>query len=196
MPPRSFDKAYYDRFYRDPKTRTTSRAEMASLGRFVASYLEHMGQPVESVLDMGCGVGNWKPLIARHYPEASYTGVEISRYVCREYGWEHGSVVDHDAGATFDLVICHGVLQYLKAADAQRAITNLSRHCDGALFLEVLTAEDWEDNCDRSVTDGDVFLRPVDWYRERLAKRFTSCGGGLFLSPRSPAVLYELEKME
>ena len=196
MRPRTFDKAYYDRFYRNPRTRTTSRPEMASLGRFVASYLKHMGQPVENALDMGCGVGNWRPIVEKHFPRASYTGVEISRYVCREYGWTHGSVVDYDAGETFDLVICHGVLQYLNATDARRAIDNLRRHCGGALFLEVLTSEDWRDNCDRSVTDGDVFLRSVEWYRDLLAPRFTSCGGGIFLSPDSPAVLYELEKME
>ena len=193
---RSFDKAYYDRFYRDAKTRTTSRDEMAVLGKFVASFLEHMAQPVENVIDMGCGVGNWRPIIRRHFPAASYTGVEISRYTCREYGWKHGSVVDHDAGAAFDLVICHGVLQYLKAGDARRAVTNLNRLCSGALFLEVLTAEDWQHNCDRSVTDGDVYLRPASWYRSALSRYFTNCGGGVFTSPDSPAVPYELEKME
>ena len=64
------------------------------------------------------------------------------------------------------------------------------------MFLEALTAEDWENNCDRSVTDGDVYLRPAAWYREQVTAHFTNCGGGVFLSPDSPAVLYELEKLE
>ena len=192
----TFDKAYYDRFYRDPRTRVTTKTAMQALGRFIASYLEHLGQPVDSILDLGCGVGAWRDVAARHFKGARYTGVEVSRYLCAEYGWEHGSVVDYASGTSYDLVICHGVLQYLNAREARRAVTNLSRLCGGAMFLEALTAEDWEHNCDRSVTDGDVYLRPVAWYRRELGKYFTNCGGGVFTSPDSPVLPYELEKME
>jgi SAM-dependent methyltransferase len=191
-----FDKAYYDRFYRDARTKVATRTERMALGRFVASYLAHVGQPVASVLDLGCGVGAWRGVARAVFEGARYTGVEVSRYLCREYGWEHGSVIEYRAASTYDLVICHGVLQYLSAREARRAVTNLHRLCGGALFLEALTAEDWERNCDRSVTDGDVYLRPAAWYRRELARYFTNCGGGVFLSPRSPAVLYELEKLE
>jgi hypothetical protein len=104
--------------------------------------------------------------------------------------------VDYAASEPADLVVCHGVLQYLDARSARRAIANLARLTGGALFLEALTAEDWEHNCDRSLTDGDVFLRPAAWYRRELARRFTNCGGGVFLAASSPAVLYELEKAE
>jgi len=196
LPRRTFDKAYYERFYRDPRTRVADKAEMRTLGRFVASYLRHLGQPVETILDLGCGVGAWRDVARQCFKGAAYTGVEISRYLCVEYGWERGSVVDYRSPETYDLVICHGVLQYLNAREARRAVTNLSRLCGGAMFLEALTSEDWEHNCDRSVTDGDVYLRPADWYRGELDKYFTNCGGGVFLSPDSPAVPYELEKME
>lgn len=197
MAPRaSFDRAYYDRYYRDPKTRVSSPREIAQRGRFVCSYLAYMQQPVCTVLDMGCGVGAWRTVIAKHFPRARYTGVEVSEYLCAEYGWRRGSVVDFRARSPFDLVICQGVLQYLDARDAERAIDNLAHLCGGALFLEVLTREDWEHNCDRSVTDGEVWLRPAAWYRRRLARGFSNCGGGLFLGLRSPAVLYELERAE
>ncbi len=192
----AFDKAYYDRFYRHKGTRVTTQSAMTKLGRFMCSYLKHMDQPVRNVLDAGCGIGLWQPVIKRHFPRATYTGIEFSRYLCREHGWEHGSVVDYTAAEPYDLVICFGVLQYLSAADCKRAIANLGRLCRGALFLEVLTAEDWEQNCDRSVTDGDVNLRPADWYRRELSKHFTNAGGGVFLSRRSAVVLYELEKLE
>jgi len=145
------------------------------------------------VLDLGCGVGHWERVTRRVFPEADYTGVEISEYLCRELGWEHGSVVDWD-GEGADLVVCHGVLQYLNARDCRRAIRNLARLTEGALYLEVLTQEDWEHNVDRSVTDGNVFLRESAWYRRELARRFIPCGGGLFLPKDTPAVLFELER--
>jgi trans-aconitate methyltransferase len=197
MAPRSsFDRAYYDRYYRDPKTRVDSARETAQRGRFVSTYLAYVQQPVRTVLDVGCGVGAWRSVIGKHFPHARYTGVEISGYLCAKYGWRRGSIVDFRARTPYDLVICQGVLQYLPARDAQRAIDNLAQLCSGALFLEVLTGEDWEHNCDRSVTDGDVYLRPAAWYRRRLSRGFSNCGGGMFLSRRSPAVLYELEKAE
>ena len=192
----AFDKRYYDRFYRDPKTRVASSTERRQHADFVCSYLKHMGQTVQSVLDLGCGVGAWKREIKRHYPKATYHGVEVSQHMCDEYGWEQGSVVDYTSEQTFDFVICHGVLQYLDARSARRAIANLQRLGHGAMFLEALTKEDWEYNCDRSVTDRDVYLRPVEWYRTELSRYFTSCGGGVFLTPQSNAALFELEKME
>ena len=189
-----FDRAYYERFYGRARTRVATPASTARLARFVCSYLKHLGQPVHTVLDLGCGLGFWRPVVQRQFPRARYTGVEVSSYLCRTHGWRRGSVVDFRARAPADLVICQGVLQYLPAALARRAIANLGRLCRGALYLEALTTEDWEQNCDTTVTDGEVHLRPAAWYRRELAKRFTSCGGGVFLAEESPAVMFELEK--
>ena len=193
--PERFDAAYYDRFYRDPKTRVSDAAEIRVLGRLVAAYCRHVDQPVRRVLDIGCGLGHWRAVVQREFRRAEYVGVEHSPYLCRELGWQRGSVVDWRADAPFDLVVCQGVLQYLRAADARRAIRNLGRLCAGVLFLEVLTEEDWAENCDRAVTDGDVFLRPADWYRELLARDFVNGGSGLFVHRRAGVALYELEKL-
>lgn len=196
MPRSPFDKAYYDRFYRNPKTRVATPADYARIGRFVCSYLKHLQLPVRTIVDLGCGLGGWQPVIQRHFRKATYQGVEISRYLCRELGWQHGSVADWRGPEPFDLVICHGVLQYLPAGDADRAIRNLARNCGGALFLEALTAEDWKANCDRDRTDGSVHLRPAAWYRQRLRRHFIACGGGVFVRPDAAVVMYELEKAE
>jgi SAM-dependent methyltransferase len=188
-----FDKRYYDRYYRDPRTRVTSQREIAVLGAFVCAYLDHLGQPVRRVLDAGCGLGYWRKVIADHYPGARYTGIELSAYLCRELGWTRASISDYRGRGRFDLVVCQGVLQYLDDREAARAIANLGRLCRGALYLEALTAEDWRDNCDRSATDGKVHLRPAHWYRARLARDFRACGGGVYLHRDSGAVLYALE---
>lgn len=190
----SFDKAYYDRFYGRRRPRKADRKEIALLADFVCAYLRYLQQPVRSVLDVGCGLGLWQEPIARHFPNARYRGVEISEYLCRSHGWEHGSVVDLRARDKADLVICKDVLQYLPAPAASTAIDNLARLCRCALYFNVLTREDWEENCDQAQSNGDVHQRSGHWYRRRLQRHFTNLGGGLFLSRRSSAVVWELEK--
>lgn len=188
-----FDRAYYHRYYRDPDTRVLGPEEMRRLADFVCTYLRHLGQPVRRVLDLGCGLGWWRRILRRHFPAARYTGVETSDYLCRRYGWRRGSVTDFRARAPYDLVICQGVLQYLPPAEAEAAIANLAGLCRGALYLEVLTREDWLHRCDRSRTDGAVHLRRAAWYRRRLQRHFANAGGGVFLSPRSAALAWELD---
>ena len=55
--------------------------------------------------------------------------------------------------------------------------------------------EDWEMNCDQKLTDGNVYLRSADWYREKLKLRFDNLGGGLYLRSDSDLGLYELERL-
>lgn len=197
MPRRfSFDEAYYQRFYEDESTRVEAPEETDRLVAFVCAYLAYLGQPVESVLDFGCGLGHWRASLARRLPEARYLGVELSPYLCERYGWTRGSIVDWADEARHDLVVCQGVLQYLDARAARRAIKTLARTSRGAVYLQALTEGDWAENVDRSVTDGDVFRRPIAWYREALAEAgLSSVGGGLFLVSSSPVVTFELERL-
>ena len=192
----AFDRNYYDRFYRDPKTQVTSEASVLGLADFVCAYLAHIGQPVAHVIDIGCGLGFWQKGIAKHFPAATYVGVEYSEYTCEEFGWTHGSVVDFKSRKKADLVICQGVLQYLPDGPCRKAIRNLAQLTRGALYLEALTVKDWEVNCDQGVTDGAVHLREGAWYRRELANWFSNCGGGVFLADSSEATLFELELLE
>lgn len=192
----SFDAGYYQRHYLSPKTRAISRAAFAKLGNFVCCYLRYLDQPVRRVLDIGCGLGFWRDVLNQQFPKASYTGVELSEYLCQRFGWDQGSVIDYRSRYPFDLVICNDVLQYLTPSDASAAIENLARLCRGALFFGVLTKEDWSENCDQDRTDGSGYLRTGAWYRRRLLDHFDNAGGGLFVSHRSPVVLYDLEKLE
>ena len=192
----SFDEAYYQKYYRNRRTRVADRESCALLANFVFSYLEYLRLPVERVLDIGCGTGLWRREVRRRYPQAEYVGVEKSEYACRKYGWEQGSVIDYRPTAAFDLVLCQGVFQYLDDAEAEAGLDNLPRLAPSALYLEFLTTEDWERNCNREITDGQVHLRSIAWYRERLRRHFRNCGGGVFVAKGSPAVLYEIEALE
>ena len=90
----AFDRAYYERHYRDRSTRVGGLGAIMRLGGFVAAYLRYLEQPVATVVDFGCGLGHWQRVVRRHFPAARYTGVELSRYLCAQYGWTRGSVVD------------------------------------------------------------------------------------------------------
>lgn len=191
-----FGAAYYQRFYEDPRSRVGDEAAVGRLAGFVAAYLQYLEVPVRRILDLGCGVGHWRTAAARLWPRASYQGVEFSQYLCERFGWQHGSAADFTPRGRqpgFDLVVCQGVLQYLDDRAAARALDNFGRLCRGALYLEALTATDWRQNVDRTVTDGDVHLRSADWYRRRLATRFQACGGGVFVARSAGVTLFELE---
>ncbi len=189
-----FDEAYYQRYYFDKKTSVVDPQHMQRLGSFVFSYLKYLRLPVARVLDVGCGIGLWRDLLAQHFPQASYQGVEVSDYLCGRYGWTRGSVVDFASDAPFDLVICQGVLPYLSPADLQRALHNLGRLCQGALYLEAVTREDYEnDTIDETLTDPRLLRHRAQLYRRGLAAHFTQLGGGLWLSTRAEVPMFTLE---
>lgn len=190
-----FDKRYYDRFYGPAHAQAAYRRDEVRLGDFVCAYLKYLEQPVRRVVDIGCGFGQWRNIVARHFPQARYTGVEHSDYLCECYGWTRGSAVDFRARTPFDLVICKDTVQYLSAGAFKAAAGNLAELCRGALYLSVLTREDWERNCDRRRTDADVYLRSAAWYRRVLGRYFVNLGGGLFLGERSPAIPWVLETL-
>jgi len=190
-----FDADYYERFYLDPATRVTDEAQVQRLGAFVASYLRYLDVPVDEVLDVGCGIGLWRAVLEEEFPGASYLGMEVSEYLCERYGWKRGSITELRARKQYDLVICQGVLQYLTGAEARAAIENLGRVCRGALYLEALTREDWDDGvADQARTDGDTHLRSARWYRRELAPHFVHVGGGVWVSQRADVPLYALER--
>ena len=192
----TFDEAYYQRFYFDKKTSVADPQHMERLGTFVCSYLHYLRVPVHRVLDIGCGIGLWKDIVARHFPLARYHGVEFSPYLCERYGWEQGSVVDYGADAPYDLVICQGVLPYLDTADLKLALFNLGRLSHGALYLEAVSREDWEQGIlDEDLTDPRMFRHRAALYRRGLDTGFTALGGGLWLSRQAEVPLFTLESL-
>jgi predicted TPR repeat methyltransferase len=191
----TFDEAYYQRFYFDKKTSVVDPQHMERLGTFVCSYLKYLRVPVHRVLDVGCGIGLWKGIVAQHFPQASYQGVEISSYLCERYGWQQGSVVDYVADKPFDLVICQGVLPYLSPVDLKTALLNLGRLSQGALYVEAVSREDYEqDIIDEDLTDNRVFRHRADLYRRGLREGAVELGGGVWLSRKAGLPLFALEQ--
>jgi SAM-dependent methyltransferase len=189
----AFDRAYYQKFYFDPRTAVTSPAEMSARAQLIAAYAGHVGLPVRRILDAGCGTGLLRKPLARAYPKARYVGLDVSEYLCERFGWEHGTVDAWRSPTPFDLVICYDVVQYLDDRRAARALVNLSRLCRAVLYFGALTLADWRDNCDRSRTDPAVHMRDGTWYRTRLRRYFREVGAGFWLRRGAPLTVWELE---
>jgi 2-polyprenyl-3-methyl-5-hydroxy-6-metoxy-1,4-benzoquinol methylase len=190
----TFDSAYFRKYYFDKATRVTTAAEMRGRAQLIASILRHAGIPVRSILDAGCGIGLLREPFAAVLPRARYKGLEASEYLCARYRWIKGSVVDFEPRSTSDLVVCYDVLQYLGDRDAASAIANLAKLTRAAVYVSALTLEDWRINCDRTLTDRAVHLRPGEWYRRRLRRRFNYLGFGVWLRKDVSAILWDLER--
>ncbi len=192
MTRRRFDKAYYDRFYRNPLTRAVSPAAVKRQAAFIGAYLKHLEIPIASIVDIGCGVGTLLRALQHTFPRARCQGVEYSDYLCERYGWKRGSVEAYEA-TPYDLVVCNDVLPYLDNQTCSKALDNLGRLSRGALYCGALTREDLE-HCDPDRTDLQQHVRPVTWYRERLAKEFMNVGGGLFLKRPVEVTVWALDR--
>ena len=188
-----FDKAYYDRFYRDPTTRCASVQDARVQADFLAGYLRYLEVPVHEIVDIGCGLGRLLGALGKHFRRARAAGVEGSEYLCRAYGWQRATLPDYAPPHAFDLVICQDVLAYLDAIDAAAAIGTLGRVTRKALFFGALTTEDLA-LCDEARTDTNVYLRPAAWYRRRLGREFEPVGGGLWLKKPVNAVIWTLDR--
>ena len=190
----TFDKAYYDRYYRNPQTRVFTPSVARRQAAFIASYLKHLEIPITNILDIGCGVGTVLKTLGKEFPRAQTRGVEHSGYLCRRYGWVAGSVVDYRSDHPYDLVVCNDVLGYLNDKACTKALANLAELSSSVLFLGVLTREDYE-ICDQNRTDPQQWMRPVAWYRRRLTRHFVNVGGGLFLKKPLHVTIWHLDRL-
>jgi SAM-dependent methyltransferase len=188
-----FDRAYYERFYFNPRTTVTSRRESAARGRLIAAGLKYLNLPVRRILDAGCGIGMLRRPLLKEFRKATYTGLEVSEYLCERYGWKNAGIQDFRSRSRFDLIVCYDVLQYLDDAEARRAVRNLEKLCRGVLYFGVLTQEDWDENCVQSQTDENTILRPDAWYRRELAPSFLPLGLGLWVHRETKVALWSLE---
>jgi SAM-dependent methyltransferase len=192
---KQFDRAYYQRYYFNPRTAVASRAEVRARAQLIAAFTVHAGLPVRRILDAGCGTGLLRAALRRRLPRAQYVALETSDYLCARYGWVQGRIEEFRARVPFDLIVCYDVLQYLEDLAAERALANFARLCRGVLYFTALTRFDYEQNCDQARTDAGVHLRSARWYRQRLARRFNEVGLGFWVRRGAPLTLWELESV-
>lgn len=190
-----FDQSYYQRFYFAPETRVAEPAYFTRLAHFTGAYLDLLGCPVSSILDAGCGAGLMHDEFRRLWPGVDIEAFDASAYACKKFGWTCATLEEFASSKTYDLVVCHDVVQYLERKAAAAAIEKLARLTRTALLFGVLTREDWEENCDQRLTDAEAHLRSSGWYRRRLSAEFRNAGGGLYIRRDADVVLYSLESL-
>lgn len=196
-PGSEYDQQYFDKWYRHPRHRVKSPAELARQVAFVLHTAEWvLARPVRSVLDVGCGEGQWRAALRRHRPRVAYTGVDPSEYAVARYGSRRnirlGSIEQLHAmalGGPFDLVICCGMLNYLPPQTLAEGLHAVASLTQGLAYLEIFTSAD--------VTEGDTSWpapRPAAWYRSALHKSgLTSVGLHCYV-PEEGHAIAELER--
>jgi SAM-dependent methyltransferase len=146
-----YDRAYFDRWYRDPRSRMWTRVAVDRKVRMVLGIAEHLlERPVRSVLDVGCGEGSWQPVLRRYRPQATYQGVDSSSYAVSRFGrrrsillGEVGRLEHTGIEGTFDLVVCCDVLHYVPTAQMRRGLRFMAEHTRALAYLEAYA---WDDD--------------------------------------------------
>ena len=145
-----YDRAYYQRWYHDSRTRIATSKGVARKARLAVSAAEFMlGRPITSVLDIGCGEGAWRAPLRKLRPGATYLGIESSEYVIARYGKSRnirrgsfGRLRALDLSRTFDLIVCADVVQYLSDDELRRGLREIRRLAGGVVYIETFAAED------------------------------------------------------
>lgn len=201
---KKYDRAYFDRWYRDPKKAIVRKADLARKVAMALAAAEHLiGRPVASVLDVGCGEGAWRPLLRARRPRLAYLGLDTSSYAIRRFGrarnlrpGSFGQLGELRFGAPFDLVVCSDALHYVPTPEVLRGISGLPEIVGGALYLDFLTSDDHVE----TGLEGDLAgfqARPAAWYRRRLrAAGFVECGLGMWAAKDLAPALTAMERSE
>jgi SAM-dependent methyltransferase len=193
---KKYDRAYFERWYHNRRTRVNSHAEVrrkVSIAVATAEYF--LRRPLRTVLDIGCGEGAWLSHLRALRPRVAYSGLDSSEYVVERYGAQRNirrasfGELPSLGLLSYDLVVCADVMHYVEDRELRAGIAEIARLCEGAAFVEVLTAED------DVIGDLDAFyFRPASWYRSAFRKvKMTQVGPYCWLSPQLREGAAELE---
>jgi SAM-dependent methyltransferase len=147
---KSYDQAYFERWYRDPTDRVSTRATLERKVRMAVGVAEFLlGRPIRTVLDVGCGEAPWFPILRRLRPQLRYTGVDSSDYVLRRFGAERhirrgtlGQLARMRLRGDVDLIVCADVLQYVDTPEVERGLTAIRGLLGGVAYIEAFSTED------------------------------------------------------
>jgi SAM-dependent methyltransferase len=145
-----YDRKYFERWYRHPRHRVSTREGLTRKVRMAVSITEFLiNRPIRSVLDVGCGEASWFPILRRMRPGVRYVGIDSSEYAIERYGATRNirygtlaSLATMKSLRVSDLVVCADVLQYVDTAEAERGLRAIRRLVGGAAYIEAFTTED------------------------------------------------------
>ena len=194
---KSYDEAYFTKWYRDPGTRVHTPDSVRRKVRMVLGVTEYfLGRKLRSVLDIGAGEGVWGRELRRVRPGVRYLGVDPSEWVVARHGRRRnirlGSFEELPSlslGRRHDLIVCADMLQYVPDAPLRRGVRHLATLLGGVAFLEAYTSGD--------DMEGDLqgwHRRTKAQYRRLFAGAgLVACGLHCYLSPVVAERAVELE---
>ena len=96
-----------------------------------------------SILDVGCGSGEFLMAMARLLPHKRLVGIDTSATVLRrdQMGIQfiQGDIIDFTLGEPFDVVFSHNVLEHIAPADVPAHLTSLRNAvADGGMLILVM----------------------------------------------------------
>lgn len=147
---KTYDRAYFERWYHDPRHRVATRESLERKVRMAVSLTEFLlGRAIRTVLDVGCGEAPWFPIVRRMRPTARYVGVDDSDYVLRRFGKSRnirrgsfGDLGEMKLPRRVDLVVVADVLQYVSTPDIERGLRAIRRLLAGVAYIESFTTHD------------------------------------------------------
>jgi SAM-dependent methyltransferase len=194
---KTYDRNYFDKWYRHPRHSVTSRHDLTRKVAFAVAAAEYyVGRPIRNVLDVGCGEGAWRAPLRALRPQAEYLGLDSSEYAVARFGRTRnlrqatfGQLGELRFDAAFDLIVCSDVLHYVPTAELRRGLRGIAEMLSGLAFLELFTSVDAPDG------DKDGFIsRTPGWYRTTFAAAgLIACGTHCYLGPRFKGCLSALE---
>jgi SAM-dependent methyltransferase len=159
-----------------------SATRKAHLAVAVAEY--YLDRPIKSVLDIGCGEGQWQPILQTLRPGVRYQGIDPSPYAIERFGKERhlilGSFSDLPRlrlAKNYDLIICSDLLYYIPETDLKRGLKTLSQHLKGIAFLEAYSSQEALEGD----TQGMLPRTEEDYQRIFRKAGFKSCGSHCYV---------------
>lgn len=195
-----YDRAYFDKWYRDDQHRVVSRevvARKVALAVGMAEY--YLGRPIRNVLDVGCGEGAWHAPLHALRPQVRYLGLDPSEYAVARWGRTRnlrqasfGDLGQQRFDQRFDLIVCADVMHYLRAAELRRGLDGIVDQLEGLAFIEVYTSRD------KLVGDLEGFYRRSPaWYRQTFAEAGLLSVGSLgWVGPRQAPWITAMESAQ
>jgi SAM-dependent methyltransferase len=149
---KTYDREYFDRWYRDPEARVATADSVARKVHLAVAVAEALLlRRVRSVLDIGCGEATWRAPLKKLRPGIRYVGVDSSEYVLARYGKRRGirrgtfgglGEIERSLRGRFDLIVCCDMLQYIAADELRAGLASVAALLGGVAYLEAYTSGD------------------------------------------------------
>ena len=198
--PKTYDRGYFDKWYRDPRHAVGSPAELRrKVAMAVAQTEYYLGRTIRNVLDVGCGEAAWRAPLRALRPGVEHRGLHASEYVVALYGRSRriglarfGQLEQLRFDTRFDLIVCSDVLHYLKPAEIRAGLHGIGEMLDGVAFLEVFTSRD-----DVAGDRQGFIARAPAWYLCEFGRvGLLPCGSHCYLGPRLEQHVAALERAQ